>query len=148
VSGGAFSFIGCDSLIRCTLHTYYGQAETPVRRFWLDLAGVLRAALRFPMARRRKFSGEDESTNALETHSVRYYLVDLQRLERLAKVSGILPGVWLRQCLRALVDAFERKGSVSVPFVIVGRAEAEQAGLVPPHPPDDPASDMPTKIKG
>ena len=108
----------------------------------------MRAALRFPMARRRKFSGEDESTSELETHSVRYYLADLQRLERLAKVSGILPGVWLRQCLRALVDAFERKGTVSVPFVIVGRAEAEQAGLVPPLPPDDPASDVPTKIKG
>jgi hypothetical protein len=130
------------------LHTYSGQAETLIRRLWLDLAGAMRAALRFPMARRRKFSGEDESTSELETHSVRYYLVDLQRLERLAKVSGILPGVWLRQCLRALVDAFERKGTVSVPFVIVGRAEAEQAGLVPPLPPDDPASDVPTKIKG
>lgn len=100
------------------------------------------------MPRRRKFSGEDESTSGLETHSVRYYVVDLQRLERLAKVTGILPGVWLRQCLRALVDAFERKGTVSVPFVIVGRAEAEQAGLVPPLPPDEPASDVSTKIKG
>ncbi len=108
----------------------------------------MRAALRFPMPRRRKFSGEDESTSGLETHSVRYYVVDLQRLERLAKVTGILPGVWLRQCLRALVDAFERKGTVSVPFVIVGRAEAEQAGLVPPLPPDEPPSDVSTKIKG
>jgi hypothetical protein len=121
--------------------------EKLIRLFGLDLAGVMRAALRIPMAR-RKFSGEDESTSGLETHSVRYYVVDLQRLERLAKVSGILPGVWLRQCLRALVDAFERKGAVSVPFVIVGRAEAEQAGLVPPLPPDAPASDVSTKIKG
>ncbi|MFY9986970.1 MAG: hypothetical protein WAK31_19575 [Chthoniobacterales bacterium] len=108
----------------------------------------MRAALGFPMPRRRKFSGEDESTSGLETHSVRYYVVDLQRLERLAKVTGILPGVWLRQCLRALVDAFERKGTVSVPFVIVGRAEAEQAGLVPPLPPDEPPSDVSTKLKG
>jgi hypothetical protein len=100
------------------------------------------------MARRRKFSGEDESTSGLETHSVRYYVVDLLRLERLAKVSGILPGVWLRQCLRALVEAFERKGSVSVPFVIVGRDEAEKAGLVPPLPPEEPGAGIPTKIKG
>jgi hypothetical protein len=100
------------------------------------------------MARRRKFSGEDESTSVLETHSVRYYVADLQRLERLAKVSGILPGVWLRQGLRALVDAFERKGTLSVPFVVVGRAEAEQAGLVPPLPQDDSGKAIPTKLKG
>jgi hypothetical protein len=61
----------------CTLHTYDGQAETLIRSLWLDLEGPMRAALRFPMARRRKFSGEDESTSELETHSVRYYLGDL-----------------------------------------------------------------------
>jgi hypothetical protein len=96
----------------------------------------------------RKFSGEDESTSGLETHSVRYYTADLQRLERLAKITGIFPGVWLRQCLRALIEAFERKGTVSVPFVIVGRDEAEKAGLVPPLPPPEPPSEIPTKIKG
>ena len=99
------------------------------------------------MARPRKFSGEDESTSGLETHSVRYYVSDLQKLERLSKISGIFPGVWLRQCLHALIEAFERKGTVSVPFVIVGRDEAEKAGLVPPLPPEPP-SEIPTRIKG
>jgi hypothetical protein len=99
------------------------------------------------MAKPRKFSGEDESTRGLETHSVRYYVADLQRLERLAKVTGILPGVWLRQCLHALVEAFERDGTVSVPFVIVARPAAEKAGLVPPLPPEPPP-EIPTKIRG
>jgi hypothetical protein len=100
------------------------------------------------MARPRKFSGEDESTSELESHSVRYYVTDLQRLARLAKASGILPGNWLRNCLRALVECFERKGYVPVPFVIVGRQEAEEAGLVPPLPPDEPPTQVPTKLKG
>ena len=98
------------------------------------------------MARPRKFSGEDE-TRGLETHSVRYYSADLQKLERLSKVSGILPGVWLRQCLHELVEAFDRDGTVSVPFVIVARNAAEKAGLVPPIPPEPPR-ETPTKIRG
>src|SRR5215469_971574 len=100
------------------------------------------------MAKARKFSGEDESTSGLQSHSARFYIADLQWLERLAKVSGIYPGVWLRQCLHALVEAFKRKGFVPVPFVIVGRQEAEQAGLVPPLPPDEPPTEVPTKLKG
>jgi hypothetical protein len=99
------------------------------------------------MAGPRKFSGEDESTNGLETHSVRYYTADLQKLECLAKLSGIYAGVWLRQCLRVLVEAFER-GSVSVPFVIVGRDEAEKAGLVPPLSPSNPPSKISPRIRG
>ena len=100
------------------------------------------------MAKPRKFSGEGESTSELESHSVRYYVADLQRLERLSKVTGVLPGAWLRQCLHELVEAFDRDGEVPVPFVIVGRARAEKAGLVPPVPPDDPATERPEKIRG
>ena len=128
------------------MHTYFSLAEILSQRLALAFAGLRHAALFFPMARPRKFSGEDE-TRGLETHSVRYYVADLQKLERLSKVSGILPGVWLRQCLHELVEAFDRDGTVSVPFVIVARNAAEKAGLVPPLPPEPPR-ETPTKIRG
>lgn len=79
----------------------------------------------------RKFSGPDES-DPLMIHSVRYFAKDLDRLKNIAKATGIDPGIWLRQCLRALVEAFDRNDSIVVPFVIVPRDQAEKAGLLPP----------------
>ena len=89
----------------------------------------MRAALRFPMPRRRKFSGEDESTSGLETHSVRYYVVDLQRLERLAKVTGILPGVWLRQVFTRTGRRIRKKRNRQCTFCNRGAGRSGAGGL-------------------
>lgn len=80
---------------------------------------------------RVKLRPEDDGSAGLESHTVRYNTADLKVLVRLSEMSGITPGVWLRQCLSALVEAFQRDGEVPVPFVIVGRSKAEKAGLVP-----------------
>lgn len=72
------------------------------------------------------------SADDLESHTVRYKVADLLVLVRLSEVSGIDPGEWLRNCCHALAEAFERDGEIPVPFVLVGRARAEKAGLVPP----------------
>jgi hypothetical protein len=74
----------------------------------------------------------DSELGNTEPLTVRYYASDLKALERLSKDSSIVPGVWLRSCLRALIDKYNREGTVTVPFVIVNRVEAEKAGLVPP----------------
>ena len=101
------------------------------------------------MAKPRKFSGEeDDSTRPMETHSARYWLDDLQKLKVLLKASGIWPGQWLRNALHALIEAYDRKGVVSVPFVVVGRDEAEKAGLVPPLPATEPSEEIPQKLNG
>jgi hypothetical protein len=71
------------------------------------------------------------SDDDLESHTVRYKVADLRVLVRLSEISGIDPGVWLRGCCGALAEAFQRDGEVPIPFVIVGRARAEKAGLVP-----------------
>jgi hypothetical protein len=77
---------------------------------------------------RQKRSADDD----LEAHTVRYRVADLKVLVRLSELSGTDPGEWLRNCCGALAEAFERDGEIPVPFVLVGRARAEKAGLVPP----------------
>ena len=47
-----------------------------------------------------------------------------------------------------MIEAYDRKGVVSVPFVVVGRDEAEKAGLVPPLPATEPSEEIPQKLKG
>ena len=91
----------------------------------------------------RKFSGRDES-DTLENHSVRYFARDLQKLEQISRLTGIDPGIWLRNCLRALVEAFDRNASISVPFVIVPREQAEKAGLVQPLDENQASAEIPT----
>jgi hypothetical protein len=84
------------------------------------------------MPRPPKFSGEDESSNQTVRHSARYFVEDLKILELISKASGIWPGTWLRNLLHQLVQLYKRRGFVPVPFVVVGRDEAERAGIVPP----------------
>lgn len=97
------------------------------------------------MAKPREISDEDEAT---EVHTVRYFVADLQGLRRLSKLTGIKPGIWLRTACRALIEAFEREGTVTVPFVMVSRTAAEKAGLVPPLPTEEGPSELPPKIPG
>src|ERR1700751_3913878 len=100
------------------------------------------------MPRPPKFSGEEESSNETMRHSARYFVEDLNILALIAKASGIWPGTWLRNLLHQLVQLYKRKGFVPVPFVVVGRDEAERAGLVPPLGQEPPAKELPEDIRG
>jgi hypothetical protein len=100
------------------------------------------------MPRPPKFSGEEESSNETMRHSARYFVEDLNILALISKASGIWPGTWLRNLLHQLVQLYKRKGFVPVPFVVVGRDEAERAGLVPPLGQEPPAGELPEDIRG
>jgi len=79
--------------------------------------------------RSNKSAGAGEELSRV--YSARFYPKDLERLEQLAEATGISTSIWLRQGLRAIIEEFDRKGAMTVPFVIVSRDEAERAGLVP-----------------
>jgi hypothetical protein len=65
-------------------------------------------------------------------HTARYFVSDWERLEELSRTSHFEHGAILRSCLRAFIEMLERDGKISIPFVMVDRAAAEKAGLVPP----------------
>jgi hypothetical protein len=69
----------------------------------------------------------------METHSARFYVSDLKRLLLWSKKTNIVPGIWLRNALHELIAMLDREGQISLPFVVVPRNKAEQAGLVPPQ---------------
>lgn len=87
---------------------------------------------------------------AKTTFSVHYSAEHLAVLQRLADDTGISEREWFRALLAALCDAYESRGSITLPLAVVPRDEAEKAGLLrnPSQSPLSPEAQSRTSFDG